>query len=280
MENHNIAVIIPTYKTLQDLTENEFKSLQQGFKVLNDYPIALMCPYMLDTKDYKKTAAIFNINLEEFKFADHFFRDTQTYNKLLLSENFYTALKKFTYILIYQLDAWIFRDELKIWQNKGYSYVGAPLFENYAQDSGFKFIKGQNGGFSLRECKNALLYIRRYKKIKKTYEVYRRLTLRVSGRTAVILTKLTYKLFKRDQVKSYQWFHTMCFDDKINEDYYWSVIFPETFFGLKICPAIEALKFSFEVNPSYLYKLNNNCLPMGCHAWEKYENEFWQNYIR
>ena len=38
----------------------------------------------------------------------------------------------------------------------------------------------------------------------------------------------------------------------------------------------QAIKFSFEVMPSYLYKLNNNVLPFGCHAFEKYESDFWK----
>jgi hypothetical protein len=36
---------------------------------------------------------------------------------------------------------------------------------------------------------------------------------------------------------------------------------------------------SFEVNPSFLYKINNNKLPMGCHAWWRYDLEFWKPFI-
>ena len=42
----------------------------------------------------------------------------------------------------------------------------------------------------------------------------------------------------------------------------------------------EAIAFSFELSPSYLYKLNGNYLPFGCHAWYKYEYEnFWKQHI-
>ena len=44
----------------------------------------------------------------------------------------------------------------------------------------------------------------------------------------------------------------------------------------KVPPNYQALKFSFEAMPSYLYKLNNNVLPFGCHAFEKYESDFWK----
>ena len=46
-------------------------------------------------------------------------------------------------------------------------------------------------------------------------------------------------------------------------------------------PFDVALKFAFEVNPSYLYDINNEKLPFGCHAFEKYEyNTFWQKHIK
>ena len=44
----------------------------------------------------------------------------------------------------------------------------------------------------------------------------------------------------------------------------------------KVPSNYHALEFSFEAMPSYLYKLNNNVLPFGCHAFEKYETDFWK----
>ena len=48
----------------------------------------------------------------------------------------------------------------------------------------------------------------------------------------------------------------------------------------KVAEPKVALQFSFEVNPSLLYEMNNQQLPFGCHAFEKYEYEtFWKNFI-
>jgi len=41
----------------------------------------------------------------------------------------------------------------------------------------------------------------------------------------------------------------------------------------------EALGFAFENVPEELYKLNNDQLPFGCHAYEKYSPEFWAKFI-
>ncbi|WP_373255073.1 DUF5672 family protein [Phocaeicola vulgatus] len=41
----------------------------------------------------------------------------------------------------------------------------------------------------------------------------------------------------------------------------------------------EAILFSFEVNPSFLYAKVQR-LPFGCHAFEKFEfDSFWSQYI-
>ena len=62
----------------------------------------------------------------------------------------------------------------------------------------------------------------------------------------------------------------------INEDFFWGLGANYTDKLFKVPPNYKALEFSFEAMPSYLYKLNNNDLPFGCHAFEKYESEFWK----
>ena len=54
----------------------------------------------------------------------------------------------------------------------------------------------------------------------------------------------------------------------------------ESFLFLKKPTINEAVKFAFELYPSTLFEFNNENLPFGCHAWDKYEyNTFWQKYI-
>jgi hypothetical protein len=49
--------------------------------------------------------------------------------------------------------------------------------------------------------------------------------------------------------------------------------------GFKLAPIEVALKFGFECVPRYCYRLNNNELPFGCHAWEKYDKKFWEPFL-
>ena len=48
---------------------------------------------------------------------------------------------------------------------------------------------------------------------------------------------------------------------------------------LNVPTAKEAIPFAFEMCPSYLYHENGNCLPFGCHAWQKQEPGFWKPFI-
>ena len=44
----------------------------------------------------------------------------------MLSAEFYERFLNSKYLLIYQLDAYVFKDELTAWCNRGFDYVGAP----------------------------------------------------------------------------------------------------------------------------------------------------------
>jgi hypothetical protein len=63
-----------------------------------------------------------------------------------------------------------------------------------------------------------------------------------------------------------------------HEDLFWSyaTILDKSF---RIPEYKEALAFAFELEPKLAYKLNEEKLPMGCHAWEKYQPEFWREKI-
>lgn len=64
------------------------------------------------------------------------------------------------------------------------------------------------------------------------------------------------------------------------EDGYFCYGLDATPWKLKRPSAKQAARFAFETSPSYLYKLNGNKLPFGCHAWRKYQyNDFWYKYI-
>jgi hypothetical protein len=256
------AVIIPFYKT--DLTGHEMIALEQCFRVLANHPIIAIKPHKL----------LMPANTHRFKFNDviafddKYFASISGYNELMLSEKFYGSFLNWEYILIYQLDAFVFSDELDYWCGKEVDYIGAPwirrkeypnwgkaLFSITMQTLSRRFnlkkygLPGKrqfdnnvgNGGFSLRRTQ-------------KFYD------LCISFRSKIAD-------YNRRQVHQY------------NEDAFWSIEVNRKSKILKKPPYREALKFAVEFFPERALQLNDGKLPFGCHAWEKHI-DFWQPFFK
>ena len=121
--------------------------------MLQDYLISFVIPESISSD----MVGNFLINFSDSKFKyqivkikSSFLDSISSYNKLLLSTYFYDFFEGYDYILIAQLDVWIFRNNLNFWLDQQYSFVGAPIVDvvNSTQHD-LKFIVG-NGGLSLR----------------------------------------------------------------------------------------------------------------------------------
>jgi hypothetical protein len=64
-----------------------------------------------------------------------------------------------------------------------------------------------------------------------------------------------------------------------NEDFFWCKTAIKIYPSFNVAPAEIGRQFSFEKHPSVLYRMNGQKLPFGCHAWSKYEPEFWAQFI-
>lgn len=113
------AVIVPVYK--EKLSELEQVSLQQLLRVLGKYPIFFVGPQGLHW-DYGEGTG--DIPLVEFQAA--YFASEASYSRLLLNPGFYRVFENYEYILIYQLDAFVFNDRLSEFCRYGYDYWGRP----------------------------------------------------------------------------------------------------------------------------------------------------------
>ena len=254
------------------LTENEKASLLQCFKILGKHPIKLICPRDLNISTYEDL--IPGINAD---FIDPSWQHTyEMFNRLKCSLFLFDRYKQYSHILFYELDAWVFRDELLYWCNQNFDYIGAPWFEgwNDANDSS-PFTGVGNGGFSLRNIRSSIKIARRVELLKKIRNFwYMSRFQKVLRFDRFISMFNTY--FKTRPGKSLD---LLTESITPHEDYYWSATVTEYFSDFKIASIDEAIRFSFEVNPAKLYKMNNHQLPFGCHAWEKCDPDFWTTFI-
>jgi hypothetical protein len=216
--------------------------------------------------------------LQNKYFDNKFFGSAEAHSKLLLSSKFYKSFIDYEYILIYHLDALVFSDKLTEWCLKEYDYIAPPWIEHRdAPYFGMPEFEGKigNGGFSLRRVKNFLKVINSNKYYIDPDEYWRNFCQNKSKFEQII--NLPRKYIK--QIPIFNNAKTEIIKKIKIEDMFWAnrgqYYYPE----FKIAPIKVALEFAFECVPRYCYRLNNNQLPFGCHAWEKYDKSFWDPYM-
>lgn len=255
---NKVKILIPIYKSY--FGELEEKSFLQCLKVLGKYEIVLVQPEGLDSSFIIEK--LYNINVESF--PKHYFKNIKGYNELLLSPLFYERFLDSEYILIYQLDAFVFKDELIQWCQKGYDYIGAPWIASlkksiWAKSFNFVarkfrskkkndreqiFFKVGNGGFSLRKVASHYL-------IAKKNECF------------------IIDFLKNDKKELYA-----------IEDVFWSLKAIEFDKNFRIPEYKEALYFAIDRKPKIAFSLINNQFPFGCHGFNKPKViKFWSKIL-
>ena len=159
MNKREAAVVIPIYS--DKLMQQEIIALRQAISVLKKFDIIAVAPI-----DLKVDGCIF-AGVERFE-AD-FFHSIDSYNRLMLSVSFYRRFQSYKYILIYQLDAFVFSDQLSYFCKLDYDYIGAPWLYgqfNYIDDSHCIWHVG-NGGLSLRKVSSFIRILEDRKPLQK-----------------------------------------------------------------------------------------------------------------
>lgn len=164
ISKNDVVVVIPTYK--KDLSDFEEISLQQINRTLNGYNKVFIAPTKLEF-EYGNQYAAYMVE----RFNDKYFDSVSGYNELMLSEEFYIRFSKYKYILIAQLDAFIFSDRLLYFCNLGYDYIGAPWIHGirYYKDVYNIIHYVGNGGLSLRKVESFIEWL---SKGKSSFESY------------------------------------------------------------------------------------------------------------
>lgn len=257
-----VCVVVPVYKNT--LSHNETIALTQCTRVLGRYPIALVCPASLSVSLLTAQFPISNIHT----FADEFFTDLQAYNRLMLSDVFYESFSAFEFVLIYQLDAFVFRDELTDWCRRGYDYIGAPWlrdrdFGGWTEEFWFNIkrrvatwlnLKKADGVtpreiVSLNKVGNGGLSLRRVKTLRRALQQNRKLI----------------REYEKQPMHQY------------NEDIFFGIEVNRYRPQLRIPDFRTALLFAVEFHPERsVLTYNEGRLPFGCHAWDTHGTTYWR----
>lgn len=263
MMNEQVIIVIPIYK--EQLVDTEKASLIQCLTTMHKHNITFITYKELDVSQYLVIAASCSKAINFEYFDKIYFSGIGGYNKLCMTTPLYKRFQRYEYMLIYQLDAWVFSDQLLYWCKKGYDYIGAPFERLYDKK---KDVWVGNGGLSLRKINRFIEILESDNHVFSYIELIKKTNwLSIKSVGGLILRCLGY--YNKPKNLNYGW----------NEDIWWCVFLFGTRFQLNLPSVQEASLFSLDKNPERLFNLSK-IMPMGCHAWQKYPAfDFWKDKI-
>ncbi|TFF33703.1 DUF5672 family protein [Mucilaginibacter psychrotolerans] len=252
-----VAVVIPFYR--DTISAFEQIALEQCYNVLAAYPIVAIKP-----KSLLLPAALQGFNFTNtINFEDKYFDGIKGYNTLMLSADFYETFLGYEYILVYQLDAFVFKDELADWCSRNYDYIGAPWLKRKTygplKDKFYAFKYYLHTRFDLKKDG-----------IPTTEQFYNRVG---NGGFSLRRVKKFHDLsvLLRDEALHYLRQN----NHRFNEDAFWSIAVNRRQKSLHIPHYKVAAGFSVEFEPDRAWQINKGNLPFGCHAWDLYL-DYWR----
>jgi hypothetical protein len=267
-QQRNTAIVIITHKP--SISNFELVSLRQCFKIFYARPIFIVCPERMDISEY----LVISDNVQFSFVPPKYLESYRNFNRFKILPYLYKKFENFKYLLFYELDAFVFRDELDLWIAKGYDYIGAPWRKGWTDaDKNSPFIGVGNGGFSLRKVKSHIQVLKSFSYICTPNVIARRWLDDTIYRKFRSLPYIIADLTIRNNT------HFLFNNFTGNEDVFWGLIADRNFNWFNVAPIEEAIKFSFEVQPRDQYIQNRYNLPFGCHGWWKYDLEFWRPFI-
>lgn len=234
-------VVVPIYQ--ERLNNFELFSLRYSLIRLVGRKVLFIGPHRLPLDFYQKHFP----SIGFVPFDDAYFASIAGYNRLLLSEKFYQFFSEFEFLLILQTDAIILSDDLDFWCDQPFDYVGAPWPDRYELLVNLGAFSGDLGKKVSVSVGNGGLSLRR---------VHKMIALLHEFKDAL------------------QYFQV----SGSSEDLFFSVMAALSH-DCVVPNEITASRFSMELKPSYYFAVNGGKIPMGGHAWWKYEPQFWYDFI-
>jgi hypothetical protein len=228
-------------------------------------------------------ASIPHEGLKVFHFPRKFFGSAAAHNRLLMWPRFYRAFEDYEYILMYHLDSLVFSEEITPWCRTGLDYIGAPWVP-CSDTPWVKEARVGNGGFALMKLESVLKVLHnRYQDEPATYWVD--LLVRNNSRLRFVFRFLEWlqPFFPNSRVINRP-LEDLRKSEKpdihgCNNDYFWSFHAARYLPEFKVATVEQGLRFAFEAAPRRCFELNRGRMPFGCHAWMKFDRNFWEPHL-
>ncbi len=282
----NPVVCIPVHTS--KLNRYEIISIKSHLFKLKAYDIFLLIP---NAKIDSIISVLEKNNIPKSSYKIHLLKDyclknSENYQLLMLTPKFYLFYKSYSHILIAQIDAYTFSDELIKWCKKDLHYIGAPCFKfkkYWTSELNFCGV----GGFSLREVKKTLEMLEENPVIF-TFNDLRKLAIEYNykGKLILFLKFILTKLFRKDRLRRDIHIHSFTSKFKrffliINEDKSYAYYLPKYKKSFKVGNLKNSISFCIDWNVEKQLNKIAPKYPFGAHAWFTYPENFaeWRKHI-
>ncbi len=260
------VVVVPIYRT--ELNSFERISLQRTFSVLADHPISLLIPQSRKARIQLMVEELLppGTEIEWHAVADECLESHHSYNQLMLEEHFYQHYCEHSHLLICQLDAYVFEDQLLEWCHQPYDYIGAPLYLPNAPHGPEGLFCVGVGGFSLRRIQLVLKLLHENPVVFRSREFFEVMKPFNFKARALFLTRFMRCRFQNgchlaaSSNQLSKWLG-------INEDAVYSKYLPRFASQFRIPNVETALQFCIDKHVKLDLAALGGALPFAAHAW-------------
>lgn len=280
------VVCIPIHTS--KLSNYEMISIKSHLSKLKLHDVFVLLPRSKKTEIIsvleKNNIPMSSYRIHEVK--DYCLRNADNFQLLMLTRNFYLFYKNYSHILIAQIDAYTFSDELIKWCKTGFHFIGAPCFEFEKYWTKKIFFYGV-GGFSLRNINKILEVLERNPVIFK-FNDFRKYSMKfnLKGKFILFLKYIITKILKQDRIRRDVQNNSFILRFKeffifIAEDKSYAYYLPKYHKSFKIGELNDSISFCIDSNVKEQLKKIPFSLPFGAHAWFTYPENLkgWKNII-
>lgn len=272
-----VVVIIPVYEA--NPKQEELRAFKNNINILKKHPICMVTFQQCDLSKYDAIAQEIGVDLQRENFNKDYFTSVAAYNDLCLSLDLYHRFTDYEYMLICQLDVWIFRDEIIDWCNRGYDYIGAPIYYPYSDKRYTQIFRGiGNGGLCLRRIAYCLSILDSDKNKplltpRTILEMYWNFFLYNEAFTNSWAKRLSIIPIALGKILGYKNSFNYFASQHVNEDLLLGTWAEQSgYYPCHLPDELTAAEFSIEVNAEWLLERLQGKTPVGVHAYEKWNN--------
>ena len=264
----HVAVVVP-WSNREIFTSDEKVSLRHLFHYLQGHE-----KYLLVPRGYRIVVPGFQV----VQVPRRYFGSASNHDRLLYKVWFYKKFSRFEFILFYHLDSLVISHDILKWCSLDFDYIGAPWIK--CDDSPWVDVpRVGNGGLSMLRVDRAISVLANRARMDPHSIIFQWFGEFCPSWFVHIFRLFRCRVRVVDRLLD-EWEQSQCPTNYgRGNDHFWSDRAVNYLHEFRVATLEEGLQFGFEVSPRTCFEMAGRKMPFGCHAWGKYDREFWRPFL-